>query len=147
MTQTFAAQIGKWCEKVPEAVEAVFKESSQEVVATMQTSRDNGGRMRVHTGFLRASLLASTASMPSINPNAKPVDGMTYTYSGEQVEAVIIGADIGDTLHFGYTAAYAAYREYGANGQAADAFVRTAAQGWQGIVTRNAAKAKAAFGL
>lgn len=143
----FSAAVAAWAEKVPEAVEAVFKESTKEVVREMQTPRAAGGRLRVDTGFLRASLLASTASMPSINPNAKPIDGRTYSYNEGQIEAVIAGAEIGDTLYFGYTAAYAAAREYGARGQPADAFVRLAAQNWQMTVDRNVAKVKAAFGL
>jgi len=143
----FSAQVADWAEKVPEAVEAVFKESTKEIVREMQSPRSAGGRMRVDTGFLRASLMASTAAMPPINPNAKPSDGGAYTYNEGQIEAVIAGASVGDTLYFGYTASYAAHREYGANGQPPDAFVRLAVQNWGMAVDRNAKKVKAAFGL
>ncbi len=145
-TLSFSAAVAQWADKVEGAVEAVFKEATQEVVEEMQKPTGQGGRMRVDTGFLRASLLASSTSMPAINASAKPVDGRTYASDFAQVEAVIAGADIGDTLYFGYTAAYAGHREYGSNGQPADGFVRLAAQNWPIIVDRKAAELKARLG-
>ena len=116
------------------AVEAVWKQSAQEVVNEMQKPVAAGGRMRVDTGFLRASLMASTASMPPINPQAVPAEGAGYSFADTDIIATIAGAELGQTLHFGYTASYAAFREYGAMGQPPDAFVRTAAQKWPFIV-------------
>ncbi|MCO4316341.1 HK97 gp10 family phage protein [Phyllobacterium sp. 21LDTY02-6] len=144
---SFSAQVAAFAEKIPGAVEAVFKESVQEVVSEMQMPVSAGGRMRVDTGFLRASLLASTAAMPSINAGKTPVEGASYSYDGGQIEAVILGADINATLFFGYTAAYAGHREYGSNGQAPDAFVRSAAQRWDMIVENKARELKARLGL
>ncbi|MBP2508102.1 hypothetical protein J2855_001737 [Agrobacterium tumefaciens] len=144
---SFGSSIAAWAEKVEGATESVFKESVQEVVEEMQTPTSQGGRMRVDTGFLRASLLASSTAMPTINRASVPTEGQTYSASFAQIEAVIAGSSLGDTLYFGYTAAYAGYREYGANGQPPDAFVRMAAQNWKQIVDRNTARAKAAFGL
>ncbi|RVJ51644.1 HK97 gp10 family phage protein [Sinorhizobium meliloti] len=145
-TLSFSAAVAQWADKVEGAVEAIFKEATQEVVEEMQRPVGQGGRMRVDTGFLRASLLASSTSMPAISA-AKPAEGGTYTPDFGQIEAVIAGADIGDTLYFGYTASYAGYREYGANGQPADGFVRLAAQNWPIIVDRKAAELKARLGL
>ncbi|RVH27893.1 HK97 gp10 family phage protein [Sinorhizobium meliloti] len=145
-TLSFSAAVAQWADKVEGAVEAIFKEATQEVVEEMQRPVGQGGRMRVDTGFLRASLLASSTSMPAISA-AKPVEGGTYTPDFGQIEAVIAGADVGDTLYFGYTASYAGYREYGANGQPADGFVRLAAQNWPIIVDRKAAELKARLGL
>ncbi|MGK9264668.1 HK97 gp10 family phage protein [Sinorhizobium meliloti] len=145
-TLSFSAAVAQWADKVEGAVKAIFKEATQEVVEEMQRPVGQGGRMRVDTGFLRASLLASSTSMPAISA-AKPVEGGTYTPDFGQIEAVIAGADIGDTLYFGYTASYAGYREYGANGQPADGFVRLAAQNWPIIVDRKAAELKARLGL
>jgi hypothetical protein len=145
-TLSFSAGVAQWADKVEGAVEAIFKEATQEVVEEMQRPVGQGGRMRVDTGFLRASLLASSTSMPAISA-AKPVEGGTYPPDFGQIEAVIAGADIGDTLYFGYTASYAGYREYGANGQPADGFVRLAAQNWPIIVDRKAAELKARLGL
>lgn len=146
-TLSFAAAVAGWAEKVPEAIEAVRNESAKDVVRDMQTLRSEGGRMRFDTGFLWSSLMASTSSMPSINARARPADGGSYSFDFGQVEAVIAGSSLDDTLYFGYTAAYAAHREYGANGQPADGFVRLAAMNWPDIVSRNAKKVRQAFGL
>lgn len=146
-TLSFAAAVAGWAEKVPEAVEAVRNQSAADVVKDMQTLRSEGGRMRYDTGFLWASLMASTSAMPNINPSARPTEGGSYSFDFGQVEAVIAGASLDDTLYFGYTASYAAHREYGSNGQPADGFVRLAAMNWQQIVNRNAEKVRKAFGL
>lgn len=130
----FSAQVSDWVRETEGAVEAVWKQAAQEVVNEAQRPRASGGRMRVDTGFLRASLMASTASVPPINPGAVPADGGLYSWAETDIGATIVGADLGQTLYFGWTAAYAAHREYGARGQAPDAFVRTAAQRWPSIV-------------
>ncbi|KKX25296.1 hypothetical protein [Rhizobium sp. LC145] len=144
---TFTAQVAAFAEKVPGAVEAVFKESVQEVSEEMLKPTREGGRLRVVTGFLRASALASTTAMPRIIAGSGPVEGQTYPFDFAQIEAVIAGADITDTIYVGFTAGYAAHREYGANGQPADAFVRMAAQNWPIIVDRKAAEIRARLGL
>lgn len=144
---SFSAQVAAFAEKVPGAVEAVFKESVQEVVEEMQKPVGQGGRMRVDTGFLRASLMASTSSMPVIRANADPAAGGTYAPDFGQIEAIIAGADLNSTLYFGYTASYAGYREFGAHGQPPDAFVRSAAQQWQPIVDRKVSELKSRLGL
>jgi len=146
-TLSFAAQVAGWAEKVPEAVEAVRNQSAADVVKEMQTLTTEGGRMPFKTGFLWASLMASTSAMPSINRNAKPGDGQAYSFDFSTVEAVIAGASLDETLYFGYTAAYAGYQEYGANGRPPAAFVRSAVQNWDQHVNRNAEKVRKAFGL
>lgn len=55
---SFAAQVGSWATKVEGALEAVFKESAQELVSQLNELAP------VATGFLRASLMASTTAMP-----------------------------------------------------------------------------------
>ncbi|WJR66952.1 HK97 gp10 family phage protein [Neorhizobium sp. CSC1952] len=144
---TFSAQVAAFAEKVPGAVEAVFRESVQEVSEEMLKPVGQGGRMRVDTGFLRASAMASTTAMPRIIAGSGPVDGKAYPFDFAQIEAVIAGADITDTIYVGFTAGYAAHREFGANGQPPDAFVRSAAQQWQTIVNRKAADLKRRLGL
>lgn len=106
--------------------------------------------MRVDTGFLRGSLLASTSAMPKIDQNAAPPSDAapnSYSYDFGQIEGVIINANLESPLYIGYTASYAGIREYlGSNGHP-DAFVRTAAQKWTQIVERNTIRVKQAFGL
>lgn len=147
MAQSFEAQVAAWTKKVRGANEAIFKQSVQELVSVAQAARGEGGRMRVDTGFLRSSLMASTSHVPPINRSAKPVSGQSYAYSGAEITAVIAGAELGDTIFLGYTAAYAAHREFGARGQAPDAFVRTAAQQWPQVVARVTAELKIRLGL
>lgn len=151
---SFTSQIASWVDKVQGAAEAVFKESAQAIVEEMQRpgpSKSNpageGGHMRIDTGFLRNSLMASTASMPAIVPGNGPAPNTTYNFDFGEIEAVIAGSELGDTLYFGYTAGYAAHREYGANGQPGDGFVRLAAQLWPSTVDRVTAELKSRLGL
>ena len=146
-TLSFAAAVANFAEKVPEAIEAVRNQSAADVVREMQTLDIEGGRMPFETGFLQQSLLASTATMPSINSGANPVEGRTYKFDFGIIEAVIAGASLEDDLYFGYTAAYAGHQEYAANGRPAAGFVRLAAQNWPVHVSRNAEKVRKAFGL
>lgn len=143
-TLSFANIVEEFAEEFPEAVEAAFKASTSEIVGKMQLSKKNGGNMPVKTGFLRASLLASTSALPVIGS----ITGSgARTYNPSQVEATIAASTLDDTLYFGYTAKYAAHREFGSNGRPPDAFVRLAAQNWLSTVESNWARVKAAFGL
>ena len=144
---TFEAQVADWVKGVIEAEEVLFKEATQEVISQAQRTRAEGGRMRVDTGFLRASLMASTSAMPSINPGAQPVEGQKYPYNEAEVVLVINSAELGQTVYAGWTAAYAAHREYGANGQPGDLFLNLAAQRWPAIVNEKAAEIRSRLGL
>lgn len=146
-TLSFAAAVANFAEKVPEAVEAVRNQSAADVVREMQKLDIEGGRMPHKTGFLQESLMASTATMPSINAASRPVEGRTYKFDFGIIEAVIAGASLEDDLYFGYTAAYAGHQEYGAQGRPGVGFVRLAAQNWPVHVNRNAEKVRKAFGL
>lgn len=150
MTSTFSATVADWCEEVEGATEAVFKESVQELIRIAQTPKKSGGRMPIDTGFLRASLLGSTSMMPTIDPTAFPPDDAapnSIPYTGEEITTVIISHQLGTPLYFGWTAAYAAYREYGANNIPPDAFMRTAAQQWPQIVAAKEAELMGRLGL
>ncbi|TPN90147.1 HK97 gp10 family phage protein [Mesorhizobium sp. B1-1-5] len=147
---SFAATVGDWCAKVPNALEIVFKESAQELVSQLDrlladevyAKPQPPGYKR--TGFLRASLMASTSAMPTLsrdNPGA-PVP----TDLGDVI-LVINGADLGDTIYLGYTANYAAFVHYGANGTTPRPWVTLVAQRWITIVEAKAAEVKARLGL
>jgi len=146
----FSAQVGAWVRKVKGAEEAIWKQSAQAVVNDAQTTVNSGGRLRIKTGYLRASIMASTAAMPLIDPSKRPAKGAadnSYTYNDGDITAVILNARLGESIYIGYTAAYAAHREYGARGQEPDAFVRTAAMKWPQIVARIEADLKARLGI
>lgn len=149
---SFAATVGKWCERVPEAVEAILKNSAQRLSKEIDAELDRmvyqappspSGYQR--TGFLRASFVASTSAMPQLirdNPGAAiNADAMG------PIVLVINGWDGGGSLYLGYTAKYGAQVHMGANGTVPKPWVTLAAQRWQVIVKEEAAKVKAAFGL
>jgi len=127
--QTFSAQVRAFTNKAERRLLAVHKQSAQDVIDLAQTTVNRGGRMRVDTGFLRASGAASLGGLPF--GDTQPADGESYTYSDSDVALVINQAGLGDTVFFGWTANYARPRE------ARDGFLRTSAQMWQAIVSNN----------
>lgn len=111
---------------------ALMRQSLQDVIDNAQQPAAKGGRMRVDTGFLRASGQASLTGMPTGpargDPNAKPGQ---YGWNGDAVVAAIGKLKMGAVLYFGWTANYAQYREI------YDGFLEGALQHWQRIVTFN----------
>ena len=135
---SFAAAVGDWAHAVEGALEVIFKESVQELVTQLNAL------VPIDTGFLRASLRASTASMPVLsleNP------GGAHQIDAGQIDLVIMGADIGDTIYLGYTAKYGAHVHYGANGRSGRPWVDMVAQRWASIVAGKSAEVKARLGL
>jgi hypothetical protein len=142
---SFSAAVSEWVRETKARQEAVFKESAQRVVEVMQTPVSQGGNLPVATGFLRASLTAILgAGLPIARDN--PVDGGSFSYTGEQINLVIASADIGDTITIAYAANYAVHVEYGARGRPARRFVALAAQQWPRIVEEVTLEAKARAG-
>lgn len=135
---TFEAQVGEWARKVEGAFDVVFKEAAQEIVSELNTL------VPIDTGFLRASLRASTTDMPLLtreNPGGAVPDDMA------EIVLVIAGAEAGDVLYLGYTANYAAHVHYGANGRPGRPWVAMVAQRWEQIVATKAAEVRARLGL
>lgn len=65
--------------------------------------------MPVDTGNLRRSLMASTTEIPTISNNPD----QTFADNDQQINLVIAGAEIGQTIYLGFQANYAAAMEYG----------------------------------
>ncbi len=150
MAQSFTAQIEAWAHKVEGAIEAVFRESVQELVEqadqiltqmVYEAPPALSGYKR--TGFLRSSVKVSTASMPLAN---RP-QGTPHTGYMTEVEVQIAGADLGETIYVGWTANYAGYVHYGANGMSPKPWVSLVAQRWQQIVDAKASELKSRLGL
>lgn len=134
----FAASVKGWSEKAKRHADLIWKQSAQDVAEIAQQDVGSGGRMRVDTGFLRASIRSSLTTPDPIRADFRPVDGAaagSYTPGGE-VTATIAGAELGDTIYVTWTASYAGARE------AYDGFVAAAAQEWQRVVAENAARVK-----
>jgi len=122
---TFTAQIKAFADRTEEKIEAVIKQSAQEVFSIAQTPKAQGGRMPVDTGFLRNSLIAS-------------LNGSTVGGGADAYVMAVAGAEIGDTIFAGWTANYARFMEYGTSKTPANFYMLNAAQQWQAIVARNA---------
>lgn len=102
------------------------------------TAPGKGGRMRVDTGFLRASGQMSFNGMPTGPLRGDPEQ--RYEWDGKSFELQLAGLEIGMIVYFGWTAAYAAARE------ARDGFMAGAAQKWQSFVDKRAAELRNRLG-
>lgn len=119
---------------------AAFRGAAQDAIRGMTTPVAKGGRMRVRTGFLRASLMTSTAAMPRIDPEAKPNSlEDTFRFNMGQHAAVVATAQMTDTIYAGFTASYAGPREYH------DGFIEAERLKWPNTAKRNIDKARRAF--
>ncbi len=131
-TRSFTAKIKAFRDLTEQKLEFVVKESAQDVFEIAQTPKAQGGRMPVDTGFLwNDSFVAAVNGMVVSQGKA---DGYVLA---------IAGMELGDTVFGGWTAKYAKFVEYGTSRMAGSFFALNAAQQWQAIVTRNAAKARA----
>jgi hypothetical protein len=133
VSRNFKAQVAAFGRKSDARLTAIFRESAQRVISEAQTVRGEGGKMRVDTGFLRASGQASLTGWPS-GPSRRDEGLGSFDYA-----ITIAGARVGQTIYFGWTAEYAGYREY------EDGFMRSAAQNWQNIVSGVVREAMARF--
>lgn len=124
----FTAVVDDFVRVSKERETALFQEATKRTIDIANQSVFKGGRMRVDTGFLRASGQASLNGMPSGPTRGDPEAGPLYYDDGLEVPAetvlTIAKARIGDTIFFGWTANYARARE------AKDAFMRIAVQNW-----------------
>lgn len=129
---TLTADIEDFVRETKERMEAVVRASLNDVVENAQTPVARGGKMRVDTGFLRASGRASIGGWPS-GPNIKPTTAgpNSFSYDGEAVVATLSKLKLGDTFFFGWTANYAQYREL------YDGFLESSLQNWARIVAFN----------
>ena len=126
----FTAQIAAFAEDAKRKMELVVKQSAQDVGEIAQRPVAKGGNMPIDTGFLRNSLVAG-------------LNGTTSLSGPDAYVLAIAGAELGDTIFFGWTASYARFVEYGTQGRAGRFFMLNAAQQWPQIVARNAEKARA----
>ena len=137
---SFEAQVDRIVANTEKRVDLVMKQSLMKSINEMQLADKKGGKMRVDTGFLRASGQPSLTGMPS-GPNIKPKDAQPgqYDWADKQVQATIAGMETGATFFWGWTANYAKYRE------AYDGFMHTVLQKWQQTVDGVIAEAKRRF--
>ena len=134
--EDFGKQVKDWVHKSERVLKAALQEAIQETVEIAQKPLLAGGRMRIKTGFLRASILANIGSLP-IGPTSNPDQNKYSGPIGEPVAATLLRWDpnTGDAIYVGWTANYARYRE------AHDGFMRGALEVWDHTVSKAVKKA------
>lgn len=141
--KSFQAQVDKIVVNTNKKLLLVMQQSLHNATEEMQKPVAKGGKMRVDTGFLRASGRASLNGMPS-GPSRKPDDATKGQFDDDKIVtsavAVIGQMKFGMPLWFGWTANYAKYRELH------DGFLESTLQKWQNIVDDVVAEAKRRFG-
>jgi len=145
MTTYKLADMGKWGEKAKRNTTMVMRSSVQKLATDLMTDVGPGaGQVPIDTGNLRNSLMASTASMPSVR------EGEFGDNTG-QVTFAIAGATIGQTIWLGWQAVYAARMNYGFTGTDSIGrsfnttgrfFLDAKAAKWQGYVDQAASEFK-----
>lgn len=135
---TFAADIEGIAELTDRRLLAVARASFSDVIDIAQTPTAKGGRMRVDTGYLRASGQFSLNGMPTGGVRGAD-NAVKYQYDdgNKPLNVTLLDtAKIGAVFHFGWTANYARYREV------FDGFLEGALQHWGTIVTYHVDQAR-----
>ena len=141
----FAGDVAKFGQRYKARLRATAREAVQETVSMAQRVEDQGGTMRVDTGFLRASIQAGLHTMPSgeVRPRkgAKKNEYVRQV-AGEPIATALLRWDpsTSDRLFVGWTANYARTRD------AKDSFLSSAVEVWDQTVWRAAKKTEAGFG-
>jgi len=143
MSNDFTASIEQWVLNTKGFVEAVIKESTQEVVRLMKVPVSAGGNMPVDTSFLQNSLVGVEGTViPPMDPSATGKGGPVMG-NATAVESLIANWTPGVSMSFGFIAIYAARQNYGFTGtdslgrnynQPGRHFVDLAVQQWPQIV-------------
>ena len=139
----FAAQVDAIVAKTEKRMTALARESIQRTIDIAQMPVAKGGKMRVDTGFLRASGQASYNGMPTgetrgeVKGEGEEAKSVNYTYDGTGATTQLSKLQLGTIFYFGWTAAYAKYRE------AYDGFLETAVQKWPDTVAKVTEEIKA----
>lgn len=132
--QQFVKQIADWADRTEAAMLDITKRSIQDLVENhMQVPRERGGLMPVDTGFLRNSGMAALNAWP-VGESDKP-EGATrgqFSWDASQLVTVLAALKMGDTLYFGWTAAYARMQEL------RHGFLANPIMFWSDIVAKNA---------
>jgi len=128
---SLTADIEDFVKTSEERMLAIMRQSIQDVADNAQQPVAKGGRMRVDTGFLRASGTGSLSGMPTGPGRGESKQPNSYSYNETSVTGTLAKMKFGDTFYFGWTANYARYREL------YDGFLEGALQHWARIVAIN----------
>jgi hypothetical protein len=125
----FDNQVRQFTKEYRARLRAVAREAVQDTISMAQRTEPEGGRMRIDTGFLRASGQAALHTMPSgqVRPKKGSKKGAyTRQVAGDPIAVTLLRWDPNtrDVLFVGWTAAYARERE------AKDSFLGNATEVW-----------------
>jgi hypothetical protein len=134
--KSFSIQVDEIIAKTEKRMTALARESIQRTVDIAQTPTGKGGRMRVDTGFLRASGQGSFNGMPSGPIRGERSEKGAYDNGNKPTVLQLEKLRLGSTFFFGWTANYAKYRE------AFDGFLESAIQRWPDTVAAVVAEIK-----
>jgi hypothetical protein len=123
----FSADVDDFVKSTKKRMRALMISATVDLIELVQTPTGKGGKMRVKTGFLRASGQYSLTGMPSGPARGDP--DKKYTYKPVS-QVALKGFELGQTIWFGWTANYARVRE------AYDGFLISGVQQWQSIVNK-----------
>lgn len=126
--KNFNAQINDFVKKSQERIDAVIKQSAQDVFEEAQRDTTHGGRMRIDTGFLKNSGAISYNGLPT-GPSRNEGD---IPNAQDVALGVVKWQPAKTPIWFGWTANYARAREY------YDGFVAESTKKWQAIVKKRA---------
>ena len=160
----FEDQVNKFARKYEARLRAVARTAVQDTIAIAQevgmppnaaqgavsvggVLGGGGGRMRVDTGFLRASIQAALNAMPSGPSTNEGTHGGKKKYpigkqaAGEPVAVTLLQWDPNKSgkIFVGWTAEYARHRE------AQDGFLRGAVEKWDATVYKAVKKVEKSF--
>jgi hypothetical protein len=140
----FGGDVQRFGERYRKRIRAVARMAVQDVIEIAQTPTGDGGRMRIDTGFLRASIQAALHTMPSGEGQGKKgakKGQYTRQVAGEPVAVALLRWDpnTSDRLFVGWTADYARARD------AHDSYLTSAVELWDQIVRRAAKRGAVRF--
>jgi hypothetical protein len=133
---SFSRRIQSLTDDYERRMRAVFRQSVQDTVNRAQRTQAEGGRMRVDTGFLRASGGAKVGGMPAGPEDADDAAETRVSQTGISIVSALAQWKPGDAVFWGWSANYARPREH------IDGFQRGAAEKWDDIVRQNAQRAR-----
>lgn len=131
----FAATVQAWANDTGKQLLAVQKEAARLVTEDVLTPKSMGGHLPVVKGNLRRSFRASTEAMPSV------VKAKDFADNKAQINGVIDGTELGQTIYLGFQAPYAQKVHW----QKGNLFVFLTAQKWTSLVEKAVASLKQEF--
>ena len=124
---SFSQQVARFTDNAERKTRETFRNSVEALAQESNATINEGGRLRIDTGFLRASQSVTLNDRPRGPVRGDP--GTTYTTRIGQSPTEALARWKGDeAVYIGWTANYAIFREF------RDGFARGAAEKWPRIV-------------